>query len=130
MKKNKKRSYPEQKMQIKIADFLKDLMVAQNYREFMCWHCPNGGHRSKSAGALFKAMGVMPGVADLIFLFKGGKSVYVELKAGKLAQGDTQETFEARITKLGYKYYLLAADSPAEGVTKIEKFLNEHGVKT
>jgi len=123
-----KRQYPEQKLHIAIFTYLRGLMELQGYREFMVFHPANGGHRSKAAGALFKAMGVVAGVADFVFLFKG-KVVFVELKAGKLGQTDSQKWFEKTITGLGYEYYLLAADSEDEGVTKIQKFLKEHGVK-
>lgn len=124
----KKRQYPEQKMQIAIFTYLRDLMALQGYKKFMCYHPANGGHRSKAAGAKFKAMGVVAGVADFVFLFNGGKSVYVELKHGKGKQEDPQEWFEKTINGLGYEYYLLAADSESEGVTKIQEFLRKQGV--
>lgn len=44
------------------------------------FHTPNGGYRGKTEAAQFKAMGVLPGVSDLI-LFHEGKLYCLELKA-------------------------------------------------
>src|SRR6516165_5059622 len=33
------------------------------------WHTPNGGYRFKITAALLKALGVIPGVPDLIFFW-------------------------------------------------------------
>ena len=104
-------------------------MEAQNYKKFIAFHPANGGHRSKAAGALFKAMGVIAGVADFVFIFNGGKVVFVELKAGKGGQTDSQKWFEKVVTGLGFEYYLLAADDENEGVNKIQEFLKEQGIK-
>jgi hypothetical protein len=48
------------------------------------FHCPNGELRAKHAAAKLKAMGVLPGVADLIFLWsESGRpaGLFLELKA-------------------------------------------------
>jgi hypothetical protein len=44
------------------------------------WHTPNGGRRGKVEGAIFKSLGVLAGVADLI-LVCDGKMFALELKA-------------------------------------------------
>lgn len=36
------------------------------------WHTPNGGRRNAWEGGRFKALGVKPGVHDLLFLKTGG----------------------------------------------------------
>jgi hypothetical protein len=43
-------------------------------------HCPNGGYRRPIEAAIFKAMGVRAGTADLL-LWRGGNSYALELKA-------------------------------------------------
>jgi hypothetical protein len=48
------------------------------------FHCPNGELRPKRAAAKLKAMGVLPGVADLVFLWsEAGRpaGLFLELKA-------------------------------------------------
>src|SRR5215831_5961543 len=37
--------------------------------DVLMFHCPNGEHRDKRTAAKLKAMGVLPGVADLIFMW-------------------------------------------------------------
>ena len=46
-------------------------------------HIPNGGKRSKSEAARFRAMGVLPGVADLFLPVPrcGYHGLYIEMKA-------------------------------------------------
>jgi hypothetical protein len=44
------------------------------------FHVPNGGWRSPTEGAIFKALGVRPGVPDLIAI-KDGRTYALELKA-------------------------------------------------
>lgn len=41
---------------------------------------PNGGLRSKSAGAQLKATGVIAGVYDMVFFLPGGLAAVLELK--------------------------------------------------
>jgi hypothetical protein len=52
----------------------------------LLWHVPNGGQRSASEANKFKAIGLVPGVADLHFYYEG-KMYFIELKieAGRLS---------------------------------------------
>jgi hypothetical protein len=72
MKKN-----DETYLHIHIVSFLRKLQLAGI--DFVFFHCPNGGGRSKSEGAMLKMMGVLPGVPDLCFLSEEG-TFFVELK--------------------------------------------------
>ena len=53
------------------------------------FHVPNGGYRSRSEGAKFKAMGVRAGVPDLI-LFHQGRLHCLELKSDKGRPSESQ----------------------------------------
>lgn len=64
------------------------------------FHVPNGGYRSKSEAAQFKAMGVLPGVADLI-LFHDGKLHALELKAPGGRASEAQLKFISDIDRAG-----------------------------
>lgn len=44
------------------------------------FHCPNGEKRSARTGAKLKAMGVLPGVADIIIIGPRGLVHFLELK--------------------------------------------------
>jgi hypothetical protein len=59
------------------------------------WHSiPNEGARSARFGAELKAMGLKPGVADMIFVIDG-KAHYLELKSSTGRLTDTQRLFAA-----------------------------------
>jgi hypothetical protein len=72
---SRKRS-PETALQCTIIQHLQ----ARGVPGLIYWHTPNGGYRGKTEAVLFKAMGVLPGVSDLL-LFHNGKLYCLELKA-------------------------------------------------
>jgi len=67
------------------------------------FHVPNGGERNKRTAALFKAMGVSPGVSDLLFFWPLRQALFLELKADdKRAQTDEQIFFQQRMRICGF----------------------------
>lgn len=85
-------------LQIQIA-------VVQHLRQrgvpgLIYWHSPNGGLRDKREAAKLKAMGVRPGVSDLI-LFHRGKLFCLELKAKRGRASPEQLQFIADIDREG-----------------------------
>lgn len=89
----KRMARPEQRMHIAIFNFLLPRMALPMYRDqFLAFHVPNGGGRSKAEGEILKRMGVMAGVADIVMLFpeifagtpqinRPPTTVFIELKA-------------------------------------------------
>ena len=71
----------------------------------LLFHVPNGGSRSKREGARFKAMGVIPGVSDLILL-DNCKTHMIELKVKNRNQKPNQLKWEKIVTKEGFDYYV------------------------
>lgn len=76
----KRKQQPEQELQLAVAQLLDSLG--------WCWlHVPNGGKRTKAEAAIFKALGVKSGVADVLILERwaapsaGGPAVAIELKS-------------------------------------------------
>ena len=59
----------------------------------LLWHVPNGGKRSTNEANKFKAIGVVPGVADLHF-FYNGKIYFIELKVEGGKQSANQKAWE------------------------------------
>ena|SRR6188768_3841472 len=59
--------------------------------------------RNAIEGNRMKAIGVVPGVSDLIYL-RG--PVFIEMKTEVGTQSDDQKRFEAIATRLGYKYVI------------------------
>ena len=56
----------EVQMQIQLVHLLKWCLRP----DVVSFHVPNGEHRDKRTAAKLKAMGVLPGVSDLVFLWK------------------------------------------------------------
>ena len=153
----KKIKRPEQSVQIGIFNNLKPLMAYQKCRQFIALHIPNGGGRSEIEAAIFKAMGVMAGAADILLLFPPqdgapyGKAVFAELKYLEpqkppkikkdgtpykqrkrnpgAGQDPNQKQFQEWVEALGFDYHLIAVASPQKGVEAIYKILRDNGVK-
>lgn len=87
---------PEQVLQIQAARML-ELAIP----DFVFFHVPNGGGRSKVEGAILKAMGVKAGVADFVIVLPGGRIGFLELKADKGALSQSQREFRDKVRGLG-----------------------------
>lgn len=57
-----------------------DLALPPEYRAF---HVPNGGARDARTGAMLKAMGVKPGVGDVMIVGPGSWAAMLEIKPAK-----------------------------------------------
>ena len=68
-------------------------------------HSPNGGHRSKREGAVFRGMGVRPGFPDLIYPAPVGgyAGVAFELKTASGRLSDEQRDWLAWLELVGYR---------------------------
>ena len=83
--------------------------------ECFAWHWNNRPHergllfhvnqkaRNAIEGNRMKAMGVVPGVSDMIYLIG---PVFIEMKTEHGIQSDDQKRFERVVTSLGYKYVI------------------------
>lgn len=71
----------------------------------LLFHVPNGGKRSATEAARFKAMGVKAGVPDLCLpVPRGGYAgLYIEMKYGKNKPTDNQKQWIADLKAQGYK---------------------------
>jgi len=79
------------------------------------FHVPNQkGTRSGFEARLLKGLGVKPGVADLLFLFRG-QVFALELKAPKAYQSPTQKEFEATCKRVGVPYMLCRSIDEVQG---------------
>ena len=67
---------------------------------FMIYNNPkNAAH-----GSMLKAMGMIAGCSDLVYLAPGGSIHFLECKLPEGVQSRAQKTFEARVTALGHRY--------------------------
>jgi len=93
-------------------------------KDVLWFHCPNGEVRDKQVAAKLKAMGVLPGVADLLFFWNDGglRGLFLELKASKRTQSPVQRIFEDRSKFLGIYYEC------ADNIDAAVKILTQYGI--
>lgn len=79
---------PPQPSELQIHIAVAEHLRYRARRGLVWWHTPNGEKRDKASAAKLKAMGVTPGVPDLI-LIADGKTYGLELKtaSGRLSPG-------------------------------------------
>ena len=118
---NTGRNYTEQALQIAVVHHFKALEALK--KNFTFFAVPNGGKRDKREGALLKAMGVRPGVHDLLFLLPGGKTILIELKAEGGRMSACQEEFHATAVSLDHKSYVVTATIPTQAISEIYTIL-------
>ena len=107
-----RRNRPEEALQRATASYL-DLALP---RDAVWFHPPNGGARSKAEAGIFKAMGVKPGVPDLIIIYRG-RVVAIELKAPGGTRSPAQKLMHARLSAAGALVYT------ATSIEEVESFL-------
>ena len=119
----------EVNMQIELADKLRWCL-----RENVCWfHVPNGEIRNKRTAAKLKAMGVQPGVADLLFMWKryseGSEGshtecgvLFLELKLPGRTASEPQIMFGRRARDAGADYVV------ARSVGQALEILDSHAL--
>lgn len=88
---------PEQALQISIVQWMRYSLP----REVVFFHVPNGGKRTKAEAGIFKAMGVVSGIPDLIIAWPG-TVLAVELKAGSGASTPLQKDMQDRLKAVGW----------------------------
>ena len=86
------------------------------------FHVYNGAYMSKATAGRGKAMGVLPGVADLVFVLAGGKVGFIELKVLEEGLSDNQKAFHDNVRKLG------ASTTVARSIEGVQTILKSWGV--
>lgn len=118
MKKN-----DEEFCQIFAVSFLKKLQI-MGY-DFMFFHTPNSGHRSKSEASKFKLMGVLPGVPDLQFITPKGV-FFIELKKDTGRLSTSQKEFADIVNRYKINVHQVFFQTPQECIEKISEVLREY----
>lgn len=82
------------------------------------FHPYNGAFMSKATAGRGKALSVLAGVADLVFVLPGGRVGFIELKApGKHLQ-PKQNDFRDAVTRLGAWYAVAHSQEAFRGILK------------
>jgi hypothetical protein len=88
-------------------------------------HVPNGEHRDPRTAAKLKAMGVLPGSADLEFHWAEWENnrignvrrlLHLELKVAKRPPSHAQVVFAMRVRELGDAYHIARSIDEAIGI--------------
>ena len=104
--------HDESKIQSEIVQYLQA-------RGLYFFSVPNERKATVAQMGRLIAMGLRPGVSDLIAFLPNGKPLFIEVKDSKGKQSDKQKRFEKRITELGHIYKVVRS------VDDVEAFLNE-----
>lgn len=88
------------------------------------FHVANGEERDPRVAAKLKAMGVLPGVADLVFVWfdDGLKLLFLELKRRRAKLGPEQVAFADRMRAAGAIY------DTADNIDAALDILRRHGI--
>ena len=86
------------------------------------FHPYNGAFMSKATAGKGKALGVLPGVADLVFVLAGGRVGFIELKISGERLSPSQEDFHNNVRKLG------ASTTVARSIEGVQEILKDWGV--
>lgn len=95
-----------------LQKFTANLLQLQAAPGVIWFHPPNGEARSGRTGAKLKAMGVRPGVADIVIVLPGGKAAFLELKTDKGSLSNAQLSFLDLCAANGAPY--VVAKSPED----------------
>lgn len=119
--------YSEQHIHIGIVHHFREL--ARDLRTFWLFHCYNGGLRqSKRHASLLKALGVYAGVPDLIFLIKGGRVIFIEIKAKGGYLSKRQKSFIRMLENFAFPVYVVKAIDQEDGINQVRGILISNGV--
>ena len=103
----KRRKTPEEDLQRTVADYLN--LIAPMHG-FWWSHIAHGGRRTKAEAGIFKAMGLKPGIADIMIVAgctiaaSGPRVYWIEIKAPGRDQSPAQIAFQQAMEARGCAY--------------------------
>lgn len=98
------------------ADIVKYLSVLRKNGQIEFFSVPNEAAGNAVRQGQMIAMGLRPGVSDLVVLSAGGRTIFLEVKNETGVQRDVQKKFQQTVEKLGFKYFIVRS---VEDVKKI-----------
>jgi hypothetical protein len=107
----------EDEIQLEVSAWL-DHHLPSDWRWF---HPPNGGWRKKATARRLKAMGVKPGVSDIIICRPDGPDIWIELKAFAGVLTPAQKDWRDWMKAAGRPYFV--ARSVGDVVVILKEFL-------
>lgn len=116
-KPRKKRATPEASLQKAVVQYLRVAGVPG----LLFFSVPNEAKRSPRLANHLKAMGMLPGVSDLVICVPGRGTLFLELKARGEQQTKAQVDFEARVLDLQAHWYFVV-DNIDEAINILERY--------
>lgn len=113
---------PEERISIDFADELREL-TRLKLLDALWFHIPNEGKRGWLIALIMRAMGMIPGVADYIFIWRymdAWKVAFIEVKAGDNKQTPEQWHFQLWAESLGIPYSICR--SKPEAINKLAEW--------
>lgn len=93
-----------------VADYLR-----LQHPRLLWWHSHQSGRLSMTEAMKAKRMGRRAGVPDFTFILAGGRAAFIELKADKGRQSETQAKFEEQARSAGAYYALCRSLEEVQG---------------
>lgn len=81
-------------------------------------HVPNGAMVKPSARMYFARLGVLPGVADLLFVLPDKSVAFMEIKGPDGRLSEAQQAFQAKCALLKLRYRVVRSISEAEEILR------------
>jgi len=120
-----RRVQAEARLQRVAIEWLRSLATERG--DILSFHVPNNVWTDKRTAARLEAEGVEAGVADIVVLFPGGRTAFIELKVKGRYQSKAQKAFQATCRALGHHYHLCVCAHEYEVVPQLTGFLAAHG---
>ena len=115
------------------SDIQKAVVTMLRYRRLDCvwWHTPNQGNFPVQYRRKLAAMGLLAGVADLVFIDCPAipKGVgFIELKTKDGRKNPNQEAFAETCAERGIPYEVVKSSEPNDANVKVLRILRKWGV--
>ena len=112
----------ETPLHIQMATFMRAALPAPVF----VFHTPNGENRALNVARKLKAMGVVPGVADVALLLPNGRIGWIEVKTPDGVASADQIAFRQSCMALGHPYVVVR--SLPELAEVLERWLAKFGL--
>lgn len=79
-------------------------------------HANNNNSENAIKGAMNRAIGVVPGVADTEYAAPTGLTVYIEFKTTAGMQSAVQKDFQQKVEARGHRYYIVRSEEEFKAI--------------
>lgn len=83
------------------------LELMRRQKKLNYFHVPNGQYKSKKMAWIMKEQGLRAGVPDLVLLFPGGRTIFVEMKARYGTLSTMQKIFHEDLKLMGFEVHVV-----------------------